>query len=208
MYTGHSQASHSLQSNLVPMTIEKTPMGERSMDIFSRLLNQSIVFINGPISEGMSHVIIAQLLHLEANDPEKDIYVYLNTPGGEVTSGMAIYDTMKFINNPITTVVTGMAASMGSILLCAGDTRYALKNATVMIHQPLGGFQGQASDIEIHAKHILDMKVRLTKLLADRTGIDYEKMVKMCDRDNFIDGEAMVENNLIDKIIEKRSDLG
>lgn len=193
-------------SNLVPMVIEQTARGERSFDIFSRLLKERIIFLNGPIDDVVSSLVCAQLLFLESEDPNKDISLYINSPGGSVTSGFAIFDTMEYIRPDITTLCFGQAASMGSFLLMAGKQgkRYCLPNARVMIHQPWGGFQGQASDIEIHAREILDIKARLNRIYAERTGQDIETITKAMDRDNFMSAEESKAFGLIDEVVTHR----
>lgn len=193
-------------SNLVPMVIEQTARGERSFDIFSRLLKERIIFLNGPIDDVVSSLVCAQLLFLEAENPDKDINLYINSPGGSVTSGFAIFDTMEYIRPDITTLCFGQAASMGSFLLMAGKKgkRYCLPNARVMIHQPWGGFQGQASDIEIHAREILEVKARLNRIYAERTGQDLETITKAMDRDNFMSAEESKAFGLIDEVVTQR----
>jgi ATP-dependent Clp protease protease subunit len=193
-------------SNLVPIVIEQTARGERSFDIFSRLLKERIIFLNGPIDDVVSSLICAQLLFLEAEDPNKDINLYINSPGGSVTSGFAIFDTMEYIRPDITTLCFGQAASMGAFLLTAGKKgkRYCLPNARVMIHQPWGGFQGQASDIEIHAREILEVKARLNRITAERTGQDIETVTKAMDRDNFMSAEESKAFGLIDEVVTHR----
>lgn len=195
--------------NLVPTVIEQSPRGERAYDIYSRLLKDRIIMLSGPIDDNVSNSIIAQLLFLDAQDPEKDIYLYINSPGGSVTAGLAIYDTMQFIKADVQTIVIGLAASMGSVLLAAGaeGKRYALPNSEVMIHQPLGGAQGQATEIEIAARHILDTKERLNKILADKTGQPIEVIEKDTDRDNFKTAEEALEYGLIDAIMENSKEL-
>lgn len=190
-------------SYYVPMVIEQTNRGERAYDIYSRLLKDRIIFLGSPIDDGVANSIIAQLLFLAAEDPEKDIHLYINSPGGSITSGMAIYDTMQFIKPDVSTIAVGMAASMGAFLLTAGakGKRYALPNSEVMIHQPLGGTQGQASDIEIHAKRIVEIKNKLNEILAERTGQPIKKIAKDSDRDNFLTAEQAKEYGLIDEII-------
>ncbi len=194
---------------LVPMVIEQTARGERSFDIYSRLLKENVIFLVGQVEDHMANLIVAQMLFLEAENPEKDIFLYINSPGGSVTAGMAIYDTMNFIKPDISTVCVGQAASMGAFLLSAGakGKRYVLPNARVMIHQPLGGFQGQASDFEIHAKEILSVKEKLNRLLSEHTGQDYEKVAKDTDRDNFLGAQESVDYGLVDSILNKRSDV-
>ena len=191
--------------NYVPYVVEQTGQGERTYDIYSRLLIDRIVFIDEEITEHTASIVVAELLFLEAQDPDKDINVYINSPGGSVTAGLAIYDTMRFIKPDISTICVGMAASMGAVLLAAGTKgkRYALPNAEIMIHQPLGGFQGQASDIKITADHILDIKEKLNKILAEATGQDLPVVEKDTDRDNYMSAEEAAEYGLIDKVIEK-----
>jgi ATP-dependent Clp protease protease subunit len=192
--------------NLVPMVVEQTSRGERAYDIYSRLLKERVVFCVGPIDDYMANVIVAQLLFLESENPDKDINLYINSPGGVVTAGMAIYDTMQFIKPDVSTICVGQAASMGSFLLAAGakGKRYGLPNSRVMIHQPLGGFQGQASDIAIHAKEILTIKEKLNKLLAQHTGQPIEKIERDVDRDNFMSAEDAKAYGLIDAVLERR----
>ncbi|MFT4926845.1 MAG: ATP-dependent Clp protease protease subunit [Phenylobacterium sp.] len=203
-----SESSKSLdpQSALVPMVVEQTAKGERSYDIFSRLLKERVIFLTGQVEDQMANLVVAQLLFLESESPEKDIFIYINSPGGSVTAGMAIYDTMQFIKPDISTVCVGQAASMGAFLLSGGakGKRYCLPNARVMIHQPLGGFQGQASDFEIHAKEILGIKEKLNRLLAEHTGQDYEKVATDTDRDNFLSAEESVEYGLVDAVFANR----
>lgn len=193
-------------SSLVPIVIEQTARGERSFDIFSRLLKERIIFLNGPIDDVVSSLVCAQLLFLESENPSKDVHLYINSPGGSVTSGLAIYDTMQYIRPDVTTLCFGQAASMGSFLLTAGKKgkRYCLPNARVMVHQPWGGFQGQASDIEIHAREILDIRKRLNKIYADCTGQSLETIEKAMDRDNFMPAEAAKEFGLIDEVVTHR----
>jgi ATP-dependent Clp protease protease subunit len=190
------------------MVVEQTSRGERAFDIYSRLLNERIVFLGTPVTEDIANLIVAQLLHLESEDPDKDISLYINSPGGSVYAGLAIYDTMQFIKPDVSTICVGMAASMGAFLLAAGakGKRYSLPNSRIMIHQPLGGVQGQAADIEIHAKEILYLRERLNRLLAERTGQPVEKIAKDTDRDNFMSGEDAVSYGLIDKIFVKRGE--
>ncbi len=191
---------------LVPYVIEQTPQGERSYDIYSRLLKDRIIFIGEAIDDHVASTVVAQLLFLEAEDPDKDICIYINSPGGSVTAGMAIYDTMKYIRPEISTIAIGMAASMGAFLLQAGTKgkRYALPNAEIMIHQPLGGTQGQAEDIRIHAEHILSIRSRLNAIIAENTGRPVEEVAKDTDRDNYMSAEEAVEYGLIDKVITSR----
>jgi ATP-dependent Clp protease protease subunit len=188
------------------MVVEQTNRGERAYDIFSRLLKERIIFVNGPVEDGMSMLVCAQLLFLEAENPKKEINMYINSPGGVVTSGMAIYDTMQFIRPPVSTLCMGQAASMGSLLLTAGATgqRYALPNARIMVHQPSGGFQGQASDIERHAQDIIKMKRRLNEVYVKHTGRDYETIERTLDRDHFMTAQEALEFGLIDKVVEAR----
>lgn len=192
--------------NLVPMVVEQSARGERAYDIFSRLLKERVIFLTGPVEDGMATLICAQLLFLEAENPTKEINIYINSPGGVVTAGMAIYDTMQFIRPPVSTLCMGQAASMGSLLLCAGnkDMRFALPNARIMVHQPSGGFQGQASDIERHAQDIIKMKRRLNEIYVKHTGQDYDTIEKTLDRDHFMTAEETKEFGIIDKVIEQR----
>ncbi len=192
--------------NLVPMVVEQTNRGERAYDIFSRLLKERIIFITGPVEDGMATLVCAQLLFLEAENPKKEIAIYINSPGGVVTAGMAIYDTMQFIRPAVSTLCIGQAASMGSLLLCAGEKgmRFATPNARIMVHQPSGGFQGQASDIERHAQDIIKMKRRLNDIYVTHTGKDYETVEKTLDRDHFMTSDEALEFGLIDRVIDKR----
>ena len=193
-------------NTLVPMVVEQTNRGERSYDIYSRLLKERIIFLVGAVGDAMASVVTAQLLFLEAESPKKDIFMYINSPGGVVTSGLAIYDTMGYIRPDVSTLCTGQAASMGSLLLTAGapGKRYSLPNARIMIHQPSGGFQGQATDIEIQAKEILELKARMNRIYADHTGQDIETIEKAMDRDNFMTAEKAKEFGLIDDVVQKR----
>jgi ATP-dependent Clp protease protease subunit len=195
-------------SALVPMVIEQTAKGERSFDIYSRLLKERVIFLVGQVEDHMANLIVAQLLFLESENPEKDIHIYINSTGGSVTAGMAIYDTMKFIKPDVSTVCIGQAASMGAFLLSGGTKgkRHCLPNSRVMIHQPLGGFQGQASDFEIHAKEILAIKEKLNRLMAEHTGQDYEKLSNDTDRDNFMTADDALEYGLIDSILAQRNE--
>lgn len=195
-----------MMSTLVPMVVEQTGRGERAYDIYSRLLKERVIFLVGQVEDHMANLVIAQMLFLEAENPDKDISLYINSPGGSVSAGMAIYDTMQFIKPDVSTICVGMAASMGAVLLTAGTKgkRYCLPNSTVMIHQPLGGFQGQASDIEIHARHTMKVKRELNELIARHTGQNLETVTRDTDRDNFMDAKAALEYGLIDKIFEKR----
>ena len=191
---------------LVPMVVEQTNRGERAYDIYSRLLKERIIFITGPVEDGMSALIVAQLLFLEADNPKKEISMYINSPGGVVTSGLAIYDTMQFIRPPVSTLCTGQAASMGSLLLTAGhkDMRFALPNAQIMVHQPSGGFQGQATDIMIHAQNILNTRKRLNEIYVKHTGQPIKKIEDALERDQFFSATAAKEFGLVDKVIERR----
>jgi len=194
--------------NLVPMVVEQTARGERAYDIFSRLLKERVVFLVGPVDDHTANLIVAQLLFLEAENPEKDISFYINSPGGLVTAGLAIYDTMQFVKPDVSTICVGQAASMGALLLAAGAAgkRHALPHSRVMIHQPLGGFQGQASDIDIHAREILSMRDTLNRILADHTGQPIEQIARDTDRDNFKSAAQAKEYGLIDEVIGRRSD--
>ena len=193
-------------SQLVPMVVEQTGKGERAFDIYSRLLKERIIFLVGPVDETMSSLVCAQLLFLESENPDKDISIYINSPGGSISAGLAIYDTMQFIKPSISTMCIGQAASMGALLLAGGDKkkRFALPNSRIMIHQPLGGFQGQASDFEIHAKEILHMKKIVNEILAKHTGHTIKKIEKDTDRDNFLDASAAKAYGIVDKILEQR----
>ncbi|AIC95567.1 ATP-dependent Clp protease proteolytic subunit 2 [Shouchella lehensis G1] len=190
--------------NLIPTVIEQTNRGERAYDIYSRLLKDRIIMLGSAIDDNVANSIVAQLLFLQAEDPEKDISIYINSPGGSITAGMAIYDTMQFIKPDVSTICTGMAASMGAFLLTAGakGKRMALPNSEVMIHQPLGGMQGQASDMEIHARRIIEMRQKLNEIMAERTGQPYEQIAKDTDRDNFMTADQAKEYGLIDKVFE------
>jgi ATP-dependent Clp protease, protease subunit len=192
--------------NLVPMVVEQSSRGERSFDIFSRLLRERIVFLNGPVDDGVSALVCAQLLFLESENPKKEISIYINSPGGVVTSGLAIYDTMQYIKSPVSTVCMGFAASMGSLLLCAGSAghRIALPNARIMLHQPSGGFQGQATDIERHAEDIIKTKRRLNEIYVRHTGRTYEEVEKTLDRDHFMSAEEAKAWGIIDHVHEHR----
>ena len=195
---------------LIPQVVENTPRGERGFDIYSRLLRERIIFLTGPVEDGMASVIIAQLLFLEAENPKKEISMYINSPGGVVTSGMAIYDTMQFIRPPVSTLCIGQAASMGSLLLSAGakDLRFALPNARIMVHQPSGGFQGQASDILRHAEDIMKVKKKLNDIYVTHTGQDYDTIERTLDRDHFMSSEEAMAFGLIDKVLSKRPESG
>jgi len=194
--------------NLVPMVVEQTSRGERAYDIYSRLLKERVIFLVGPIDDHVANVIVAQMLFLEAENPEKDISLYINSPGGIVTAGMAIYDTMQYIKPDVSTICVGQAASMGALLLAAGakGKRYALPNSRVMIHQPLGGFQGQATDIDIHAREILTLRQRLNEILAKHTGHNVEKVKHDTERDFFMSASAAKEYGVIDEILVKKKD--
>ncbi|GAA0070177.1 ATP-dependent Clp endopeptidase proteolytic subunit ClpP [Clostridium sardiniense] len=191
--------------SLVPMVVEQTNRGERSYDIFSRLLKDRIIMINGEINDATSNLVVAQLLFLESEDPDKDIYIYINSPGGSITAGMAIYDTMQYIKPDVCTICIGLAASMGSFLLSSGakGKRYALPNAEIMIHQPLGGFQGQATDFDIHAKRILRIKDKLNQILSENTNQPLDKIKVDVERDYFLEADEAMEYGLVDKVITK-----
>jgi ATP-dependent Clp protease protease subunit len=193
-------------NNLVPMVVEQSSRGERAFDIYSRLLRERIIFLTGPVEDYSASLIVAQLLFLEAENPKKEISFYINSPGGVVTSGMSIYDTMQFIRCPVTTLCVGQAASMGSLLLTAGakDMRFALPNARIMVHQPSGGFQGQVTDILIHAREVESLKRRLNEIYVKHTGRSYEDIEAALERDNFMTAEAARDFGLIDKVIDKR----
>jgi ATP-dependent Clp protease, protease subunit len=195
-------------SNLVPMVVEQSSRGERAFDIFSRLLRERVIFLNGPVEDGMAALICAQLLYLESENPKKQIDMYINSPGGVVTSGLAIYDTMQYIKSPVSTVCMGMAASMGSFLLMAGEPglRITLPNARIMVHQPSGGFQGKASDIERHAEDIIKTKRRLNELYAKHCGRTYEEVERTLDRDSFMSAEEAKEWGIVDHIFETRTE--
>ncbi|MBB6091580.1 ATP-dependent Clp protease protease subunit [Povalibacter uvarum] len=195
--------------NLVPMVVEQTARGERAYDIYSRLLKERVIFIVGPIEDHMANLIVAQLLFLESENPEKDIALYINSPGGSVSAGLSIYDTMQFIKCDVSTMCVGQAASMGAVLLSGGTKgkRYSLPHSRIMIHQPLAGFQGQASDIDIHAREVLDTRDRLNRILAKHTGQSIEKIAKDTDRDNFMSGEAAATYGLIDRVLEQREQV-
>ncbi|MBD3895239.1 ATP-dependent Clp endopeptidase proteolytic subunit ClpP [Halomonas sp. ML-15] len=191
---------------LVPMVVEQSARGERAYDIYSRLLKERVIFLVGPVEDYMANLVVAQMLFLESENPDKDIHLYINSPGGSVTAGMSIYDTMQFIKPDISTVCIGQAASMGALLLTGGAAgkRFCLPNSRMMIHQPLGGYQGQASDIEIHTKEILTIRHKLNKILAEHTGQDIETIAKDTDRDNFMNGAQAAEYGLIDAVLDKR----
>lgn len=194
--------------NLVPMVVEQTARGERAYDIYSRLLKERVIFIVGPIEDHMANLVVAQLLFLESENPDKDISLYINSPGGSVSAGLSIYDTMQFIKPDVSTMCVGQAASMGAVLLAGGakGKRYALPHSRMMIHQPLAGFQGQASDIDIHAREVLETRERLNRILSKHTGQTVERISKDTDRDNFMGGEAAVGYGLIDRVMEKRGE--
>lgn len=196
--------------NLVPMVVEQTSRGERAYDIFSRLLKERIIFINGVVEDNMAMLVCAQLLFLEAENPKKEISLYINSPGGYVTAGLAIYDTMQFIRPAVSTLCMGQAASMGSLLLAAGEKghRFALPNSRIMVHQPSGGFQGAASDIQRHAQDLLKLKKRLNQIYVEHTGQDYETIERTLDRDHFMTAEETKEFGLIDQVVEKRQPAG
>jgi len=196
----------SIYSQLVPMVVEQTPRGERAFDIYSRLLKERVIFITGAVEDHMANLIVAQLLFLEADNPDKDINLYINSPGGSVTAGMSIYDTMSYIKPDISTLCIGQASSMGAVLLAGGTKgkRFALPNSRIMIHQPLGGFQGQASDIEIHAKEVLKIRTKLNEVLSKHSGQKIETIEQDTERDNFMSGEEACVYGLIDKVISKR----
>ena len=193
-------------NQLVPMVVEQTPRGERAFDIYSRLLKERVIFITGAVEDHMANLIVAQLLFLEADNPDKDINLYINSPGGSVTAGMSIYDTMSYIKPDISTLCIGQASSMGAVLLTGGTKgkRFALPNSRIMIHQPLGGFQGQASDIEIHAKEVLKIRTKLNEVLSKHSGQKIETIETDTERDNFMSGEEACDYGLIDKVISKR----
>ncbi len=206
MLSDNSSALDTQALNLVPMVVEQTSRGERSYDIYSRLLKERVIFVVGPVEDHMANLIVAQLLFLESENPDKDISLYINSPGGSVTAGLAIYDTMQFIKPDISTLCIGQAASMGAVLLAGGakGKRYALPHSRVMIHQPLGGFQGQASDIDIHAREILKIREQLNQLLASHTGQSIETIDKDTERDNFMGAETAKEYGLIDEVLDSR----
>ncbi len=201
------QGALDARSALVPIVVEQTPRGERSYDIYSRLLKERVIFVVGQVEDHMANLIVAQLLFLESENPDKEIYLYINSPGGSVTAGMSIYDTMQFIKPDVSTMCIGQAASMGAVLLAAGakGKRFALPNSRVMVHQPMGGFQGQASDIDIHAREILGIRQRLNEILAEHTGQSLEKVEEDTDRDYFLNAEAALEYGLVDKVVTSRA---
>jgi len=200
-------AAPGIASQLVPMVVEQTARGERAYDIYSRLLKERVIFLVGPVEDHMANLIVAQLLYLESENPDKDIHLYINSPGGSVTAGLSIYDTMQFVRPDVSTMCIGQAASMGAVLLAGGakGKRFVLPHSRTMIHQPLGGFQGQAADIEIHAKEILEARDRLNRILARHTGQPLEKIQEDTDRDFFLSAEASVEYGLVDKVLERRA---
>jgi len=204
--TTQQQAMEPQNLGMIPMVIETSGRGERAYDIYSRLLKERVIFLVGPINDAVANVVVAQLLFLESENPDKDISLYINSPGGSISSGMAIYDTMQFIKPNVSTLCIGMAASMGAFLLQAGakDKRFALPNSTVMIHQPLGGFQGQATDIEIHTKYILSLRERLYRLMSVHTGRTVEEIARDSERDNFLTADEAVKYGLIDQVLQKR----
>ena len=201
--------SNSTALNLVPMVVEQTARGERAYDIYSRLLKERVIFIVGQVEDYMANLVVAQLLFLESENPEKDVALYINSPGGSVSAGLAIYDTMQFIRPDVSTICIGMAASMGAVLLAGGSKgkRYALPHSRIMIHQPSAGFQGQASDIDIHAREVLETRERINQILAKHTGQSIEKIKQDSDRDNFMGGKVAVQYGIIDHVLETRGDL-
>lgn len=208
MFNGMKSPDFETQATgLVPMVIEQSARGERAFDIYSRLLKERVIFLVGQVEDYMANLVIAQLLFLESENPDKDIHLYINSPGGVVTSGLAIYDTMQFIKPDVSTLCIGQAASMGALLLAGGAAgkRYSLPHSRIMIHQPLGGFQGQASDIDIHAREILAVRDRLNRILANHTGQAIDKIAGDTDRDNFMSGEDAVNYGLIDKVLDRRT---
>jgi ATP-dependent Clp protease protease subunit len=196
-------------AQLVPMVVEQTARGERAYDIYSRLLKERVVFIVGPVEDHMANLVVAQLLYLESENPDKDIHLYINSPGGAVTAGLSIYDTMQFITSDVSTICVGQAASMGALLLGGGTNgkRYALPHSRIMVHQPSAGFQGQATDIDIHAKEVMELKRRLNEIMAKHTGQKVEKIEKDLERDNFMSGEQAVKYGLIDTVLENRAEM-
>jgi len=205
-FSSNNKGALDMQSNLVPMVVEQTSRGERAYDIYSRLLKERVIFIVGQVEDHMANLIVAQLLYLESENPDKDISIYINSPGGVVTSGLAIYDTMQFIKPDVSTLCIGQAASMGALLLAGGAAgkRFCLPHSRVMIHQPLGGYQGQATDIDIHAKEILSMRERLNTILANHTGQSLDTIGEDTERDNFMSAETAAEYGLIDKVLDSR----
>jgi len=203
----NTNAGLDIRSQLVPMVVEQTARGERSYDIYSRLLKERVIFLVGQVEDHMANLVVAQLLFLESENPDKDIHLYINSPGGSVTAGLSIYDTMQFVKPDVSTMCIGQAASMGAVLLAGGakDKRYVLPHSRTMIHQPLGGFQGQATDIEIHAKEILDIRERLNTILAKHTGQDMERIQQDTDRDFFLSAEESVDYGLVDQVMMERA---
>ena len=195
--------------NLVPMVVEQTARGERAYDIYSRLLKDRLIFIVGPVEDHMANLVVAQLLYLESENPDKDIQLYINSPGGSVTAGLSIYDTMQFVNCDVSTICVGQAASMGALLLAGGPKgkRYALPHSRIMVHQPSAGFQGQATDIDIHAREVLELKRRLNEIMATNTGQPVEKVEQDLERDNFMRGEAAVKYGLVDTVLGNRTEM-
>ncbi len=212
MTDNHSMngAQHVQNLGLVPMVVEQTSRGERAYDIYSRLLKERVIFVVGPIEDHMANLIVAQLLFLESENPDKDIHLYINSPGGSVSAGLAIYDTMQFIKPEVSTMCIGMAASMGAVLLAGGAAgkRFCLPHGRVMIHQPLGGYQGQATDIEIHAREILKVREQLNRILSNHSGQPMERIQEDTERDNFMSGEQAMEYGLIDKVLDQRAGTG
>lgn len=196
-------------AQLVPMVVEQTARGERAYDIYSRLLKERVVFIVGPVEDHMANLVVAQLLYLESENPDKDIHLYINSPGGSVTAGLSIYDTMQFIQSDVSTICVGQAASMGALLLGGGEKgkRFALPHSRIMVHQPSAGYQGTAADIDIHAREVLELKRRLNEIMSRHTGQPIEKIDRDLDRDNFMSGEAAVNYGLIDTVLEQRADM-
>lgn len=207
LYMSNSREASRIDNTLVPIVIEQTARGERSFDIYSRLLKERVIFLVGPVEDHMANLVVAQLLFLEAENPDKDIHLYINSPGGSVTAGLSIYDTMQFIKPDVSTMCIGQAASMGAFLLCSGakGKRYCLPNARTMIHQPSGGAQGQASDIHIHAQEILKIRQRLNEIMAKHTGRPIEEIARDTERDRFMSAEESKEYGLVDKVLERRS---
>ena len=208
MTDNFSKGALEAQMNLVPMVIEQTGRGERAFDIYSRLLKERVIFLVGQVEDHMANLVVAQLLFLESENPDKDIYLYINSPGGSVTAGLSIYDTMQFIKPDVSTLCIGQAASMGALLLCGGAAgkRYCLPHSRMMIHQPLAGYQGQATDLEIHTKEVLRARERLNKILAEHSGQPLDKVEKDTDRDYFMGGDEAVEWGLIDSVLSKRGE--
>ena len=206
----NNKATETTALNLVPMVVEQSARGERSYDIYSRLLKERVIFLVGPVEDNMANLVVAQLLFLESENPDKDIHLYINSPGGSVTAGLSIYDTMQFIKPDVSTMCIGQAASMGAVLLAGGakGKRYCLPHSRVMIHQPLGGYQGQATDIEIHTKEIIKIRDQLNQILVDHTGQSMDKIKEDTDRDFFLSGEDAVEYGLIDSVLDTRTAAG